>query len=407
MKRIHVFVMDMLCMSPYHDRYFCEALQEMGLDVSLASISFHLDTGYFRRYRLNNDPGLLDMVAKIGVTRAGLRQALKLLEFCINLLAFAVRFLFSRPDVIHVQWLPLVTHTNVELWFLRLARRLGVRLVYSVHNVLPHDTGERYKEKFRTVYGMMDAVICHTESSRNRLISEFGQDPARIWVIPPGPYLYDSVRIGTDRARQILRLRNDECVVLFLGSVAPYKGLDLLLQAWRAALVRTETLARLIIVGPADARAASELRQHVEALSLQTTVTLNLGFVPDQLLTAYHEAADILVYPYKAITQSGALLTGITFGKPIIATNIPGFAETLKNQISALLVPYGNPECLASALVRLINDPCERIRLGEGVTMTLGAMNSWQDAARKTVGVYRAVLALPELEYCVHNHDLS
>lgn len=391
--------MDMLCISPYHDRYFCEALKQVGIDVTLASISFHLDRDFFHRNHLTNDPGLLDVAAKLRIRRAGVRQILKAIELCLNLLAYSMRFVFTRPDIIHIQWLPLVTHTRVELWFLRFARRLGIKLVYSVHNVLPHDTGDRFEKEFRTVYGMMDALICHTETSRAKLLSGFGQDANRIWTIPPGPWLHpgsgESYRAG---ARRALGFNNGECLVLFAGSIAPYKGIDFLLEAWDSAVKQIKTPAKLVIVGPTETELANELRERVERLSLQDSVSLNLAFVPTKLLVTYHNAADLLVYPYKDITHSAAVLTGITFGKPIVATAIPAFQEFFGHE-SAWLVPYGDCKALASALVHLIDEPEKRERWANGAQAQLQRMPSWLDAARKATEAYRKVLALPEPAY--------
>ncbi|MGC2195875.1 MAG: glycosyltransferase family 4 protein [Terriglobales bacterium] len=392
MKPLRVVVLDLLCISPYHDGYFCEALQAEGVDVSLAAISFHLERDYFRRAHLKNDPGLLDIVSRLGIRNTRLRQGLKFIEMFVNLIGLSVRFILAKPDIVHIQWVPLVTRAPLEVWFLRFVKILGAKLVYTVHNVLPHDTSERYKKAYQKLYSTMDSLVCHTTESRERIIAEFGQDPSRVWLIPPGPWFHQSSGLSREEARNALGLKDDDCAVLFFGNIAPYKGLDFLLEGWSRTIRQTTTPAKLMIVGQADAVTAQMLNEQIAALGIQATVDLNLTFVTSTLLVTHHLAADILVYPYKAITHSAALLTGLTFGKAIVATSLPAFCEILQDGKNALLIDYGNVDSLASTLDRMIEDPRERDRLAEGCRQTVRGMKSWRDAAAKSVEMYQAAL---------------
>src|SRR5215470_14507783 len=136
-RRIKVLVLDLWCYTPYYDRYLCEVLRQEDLEVRLAAGSYYKDPGYFKRQGCDNDPGPFDMVARLKVANQRVRRTMMFLESCINMLGLSVGFIVSRPDVIHVQWIPIVKALPIELWFLRFARYLGVKLVYTVHNVLP------------------------------------------------------------------------------------------------------------------------------------------------------------------------------------------------------------------------------------------------------------------------------
>jgi len=120
-------------------------------------------------------------------------------------------------------------------------------------------------------------------------------------------------------------------------------------------------------------------------------VRLELRFVSVQELTDFYRAADVLVYPYREITTSGALLTGAVYGKPIVATALPAFEQILRHGETALLVHYGDVGALASALLRLIGDEDLRRTLGE--RLLANGFPQWPEIASRTYECYRAAVA--------------
>lgn len=387
---IKVFVMDLWCYTPQYDRYLCESLQNVNVIATLGSVCPYQDVEYFARHGLRNDPGLVDLVPKLQIQNDTVRRALMLIESCINMAVLAARFSVSKPDIIHVQWTPLARKVPFELWFLKFAKRLGIKLVYTVHNLLPHDSGTRFLSLFKRVYSEMDALICHTEEAKNGLIHEFSVDPQRIWVIPHGPLLHDLKRDSTQVAKSRLGFPADVPLVLWQGFIRPYKGLDFLLQAWHK--ITTQGLrAHLLIAGTGEHEMLESLQEDVTRLGLQASVRLDLRFVPDQELATYYQAADILTYPYRDVTTSGALMTALAYNKPIVATNLPGFREILRNNANALLVNYGDVDALSDSLAILIREPEERRRLAAGTT-ALSDFNKWDRIANETRQCYTAVL---------------
>jgi glycosyltransferase involved in cell wall biosynthesis len=305
------------------------------------------------------------------------------------MLALLLRFSFRRPDILHVQFLQMLEQgLPFEVWFCRFLQRRGVKLIYTVHNILPFHTGDRHRKRYERVYRLADALICHTSQTRNQLIEEFHIDRRRIWIVPHGPMFHDFERPGVAEARRALGFSSDDCVVAWQGFVAPYKGLEFLLDTWQL-VQNARPDARLYIAGAGPARYLAELQEKVRALGIERTVRLDFRFVPARELPALIQAADIVVYPYREITQSGALLTGLTFGKPIVATDLPPFRETLERDQAGLLVPYADVPAFAAALICLVENPSERYRLA---AKAAALAVSWSDIARQTEDCYRAVL---------------
>ena len=105
-----------------------------------------------------------------------------------------------------------------------------------------------------------------------------------------------------------------------------------------------------------------------------------------------YRVADVVVYPYRAITTSGALATGLALGKTILASDLPVFRELLTDTENALLVNPENTDALASALLRLIDDAALRERLAAKVRAMNFGDESWLSIAKKTVDAYAYVV---------------
>jgi glycosyltransferase involved in cell wall biosynthesis len=390
---LRVFMMDLWCIVPYYTTYLCHDLKEQGVNVTLGSITYQYDRAHFVHHGIDNDPGLLDVVSRFEIRHALLRRGLKFLESCVNMVWLALRFLVRPPDVLHVQYLQLIEQgLPFELWLIAFARRLGIKLVYTVHNELPPDTGERHRQVLQRIYGMMDALICHSEAARDRLIAAYGVAPERIRVIPHGPLFEELNRPNREEARAQLGLESKDCMVLWQGWVKPYKGVPFLLDAWCRVQEQCPD-AKLIIAGSGDEELLRDVRERVANLGLRRSVKLEFRFLDVAELPCHYVAADVLVYPYREITTSGALMTGLNYGKPIVATNLAAFREDLGQGGSALLVDYGDTDALSGALVTLIEDAGLRARLGSGAAeVAARSANSWQSIACRTYGCYKSLL---------------
>lgn len=387
---LRVFMMDLWSIVPYYDAYLCRALKSEGISVTLGAITYYLDPSCFAVRGIKNRPGALDAVGKFKLPKFA-RQMLKFLENAINTAALTLRFLFSPPDIVHVQYLPMLQlRLPFELWFLRYCRRLGARLVCTVHDILPSDTGEKHKHTFQKLYGMMDALICHSAPVKKQLVRNFHIPSERIRVIPHGPFFYDFPRQSQNAARARLGIKPDQCLVLWQGIIRPYKGLDFLLDAW-AAVQNTGANACLMIAGTGDESLLEAIRQKVQALSLYQSVDLQFGFAETGEMLAYYQAADVVVYPYKAVTTSGALMTGITQGKAVVATSLAPFRELLRDGKNALLCHYGDVSELSSALLLLINDPALRSRLANTATALNLGEEMWKQIAALTAACYESL----------------
>jgi glycosyltransferase involved in cell wall biosynthesis len=148
-----------------------------------------------------------------------------------------------------------------------------------------------------------------------------------------------------------------------------------------------------MIAGTGTPELLEQIREEVKRLELKR-VQLQLRFISARELVALYRAADVVVYPYRAITTSGALATGLALGKAIVASDLPVFRELLTHRENALLVNPEDSVELAGALIELAQDAGLRERLASRVRAMDFGGQSWTAITKKTVQAYEIALLL-------------
>jgi glycosyltransferase involved in cell wall biosynthesis len=368
---MRVDVVDPSAYTPPYDHALCSALALAGAEVRLLTSRFAYDevpapNGYAREElfyrRAPGAPG----------SRA--RAAAKLATHVPDMLRY--RRLARAAEVVHFQWLP-VQQLDVRL----LPRERP--LVLSAHDVLPREPRLGQVRAQRRLYRAVDAVIVHSEYGRRRLVEDVGVDPAKVHVVHHGAFEHlTRPPVERELPAELRAVRRP--VVLFFGLLRPYKGVEALLDAWRGI-----DDAELWIVG----RPMMPLKPLIA--TAPPGVRFISRFVPDAELPAYFRRADVVVLPYRRterFDQSGVLFTALAFARPVLLTDIGGFAE-LADAGAARLVPPDDPAALHEALAKLVSDGGARARLELGARAAANGAYSWRQAARHTLAVYRALLS--------------
>ena len=261
-------MMDLWAIVPYYTAYLSKALLREGVNLTVGSITYYLDTACFSSRGIKVDPGLLDVVGKFHLSRLP-RRILKSLEALLNLFALTVRFLISPPDVIHVQYLPMLKgRVPLDLWFVEFCQWRGSKIVLTVHDLLPHDTGEAYRRTFEGLYRRVDAIICHSDHVETKLEAEFSVPKSKISVIPHGPFFYDLADSGDEQTLRSFDVEANQVLVLWQGIIFPYKGIDLLLRSWKQVEASVGD-ACLVIAGTGAPEFLDEIRAQVRDLDLE------------------------------------------------------------------------------------------------------------------------------------------
>jgi glycosyltransferase involved in cell wall biosynthesis len=259
--------------------------------------------------------------------------------------------------------------------FWTLAQRRGYRLVWTVHEVDVHDLaahGAVHARVRRDLWRRADLFFVHTGSVQREAERRWGSR-RHVYRVPHGSYAgaYPDT-LSRAEARRRLGVPDDAYVFAFLGSVRPYKGLDLLLDAFRD-LQAQHPGAWLVAAGrPHDAAYAARIRAHAAGLE---RLRLDLGFVPDDEVQIYLRAADCFVAPYRHVETCGTVYLALAFDLPVVVTAQGNVAELGVQQAGILMQDPGELEAALRRMLAL--SPAEHERLRAGVRAAAG-LHAWE-----------------------------
>ncbi len=293
-----------------------------------------------------------------------------------------------RPDVVHLH-----CTNQVALVYLILLRLTGVPVAVTAHVVTAHERTRVQDAVHRRINRLSPLVIAHSEYDRRRLIEEFAVDPGRVSVIAHGEYGFfghGAEPVEREAARRELGLDPRDEVALFFGYIREYKGLDVLLDAW-PAVATARPGARLVVAGD-PVRLDAARRDALIAAATGVGAIHRFGYVPFSEVIRYVAAADVLVLPYRHVSQSGVLFLALAQGLPVVATRVGALPEVLCDGESGLLVPPESPEALSQALVRLLGDADLRGRLAAG-GLAVAARHTWPSIAGQTESAFAGLVA--------------
>jgi glycosyltransferase involved in cell wall biosynthesis len=364
---VRIQLVDPSAFTPPYDHALAAALARTGADVELVTSRFlYGPVPRADGYRVTEH--FYRRTARRGLDARG-RMALKLAEHVPDMVRLGR--LAARADVVHYQWL-----TVQPLDAFLLPRRRP--RVLTAHDILPREPRAGQLAATRRLVRRMDAVVVHSEHGAARLRGELGVEPERVRVIPHGAFDH-LTRLPEERPLPAELAAVEKPVVLFFGLLRPYKGLDVLLDAWRSV----DADAELWIVGMP--------RMDLEPLrrAADARVRFVPRFVSDPEIPAYFRRADVVVLPYTEADQSGVLYTALAFGKAMVLSDVGGFPEVGAGR----LVPPGDPAALSSALTALLASAAERRQLGEAAASLAAGPYSWDRVAEQTLALYRDLLA--------------
>jgi glycosyltransferase involved in cell wall biosynthesis len=328
----------------------------------------------------------------LGAPGGRVRMACKLAEHVPDMLRY--RHLAHAADIVHFQWLA-VQHLDVHLLPGGSRRRgfaarppSGERapaLVLTAHDLLPREPRRGQLAAQRRLYGRFDAIVVHSKHGRTRLIDELDVDPDSVHVIPHGVFAHLAERPARETPPPA-RFETDKPVVLMFGLMRPYKGIDVLLDAWRGVDGQAP-------IEDAELWIAGLPKMDISALraSAPGGVRFDPRFIDDDELPAYFERADLVVLPYLQADQSGVLFTALAFGKPLLLSDVGGFPE-MADTGAARIAPAGDAGALGHALRELLSDRAALTEMCVRARAATQGRYSWQAIAQAHVELYEQLL---------------
>ncbi|MBZ0168986.1 Glycosyl transferase, group 1 [Candidatus Methylomirabilis lanthanidiphila] len=251
-------------------------------------------------------------------------------------------------------------------------RRFGARVIFICHNVVPHEPFPAADSLTRFALATGHAWLVQSETDQRHLELFNLRGPALLAPHPPGQGFGEPI----DQEEAKRRLGLTGTILLFFGLIRRYKGLPCLLEAM--ALVLQQVDCTLLVVGEFYDGKDQCLRL-INTLGLASRVRVIDRFIPDDEVSLYFCAADLVVLPYESATQSGIVPIAYAFERPVVVTAVGGLPEAVQDGETGLLVEPRNPTALAAAIIRFFEE-----RLGPAFSRNISQRTrfSWTDLAR-------------------------
>lgn len=246
----------------------------------------------------------------------------------------------NEECIFHVHWLRF---SPIDYFYLKkLNRQKNIRLIFTVHNILPHETMSFDMFFYQKLYSLFDHLIFHSEQNIIDFNSLFQNCGAKQSIIPH--YSYE-VAPNIPPNEGIVK-------ILFFGAIRPYKGLELLI----AALKKVDHFLKweLTIAGKPEYD-ISQLRGEVERDNiLNERIKWKTGWIEDEAIPAIFQECHIAVLPYLNIDNSGLVHLAMSYGKTVLVPDIGVFKDLIEEDKNGYFFKCNNIDSLSAKLNTII-----------------------------------------------------
>jgi len=321
-------------------------------------------------------------------------------EFAAQMALYSLRE-GVRYDAVHAHyWLSgWVAHLVKRYWetpFVQMFHTTA-HMKNAVAGVADRETEQRARVE-KHLLTLADSIIAANPDERADLVWRMGTPNEKVCTIPPGVDLDLFAPRDRDTCRAALGLRPDEPTLLFCGRVDPIKGIETLLGAVRilAADMADNAPTCLFIGGDLDDAGNPEgplakVVAQAEEMGIRDRFRF-LGSQPQHDLPNFYSAADVVAVPSRYESFGLVAVEALACGAPVVASRVGGLKFTIDEDVSGLLVPWGDAAELAGALGRVLTDDGFRAYLAENARPSVERF-SWPSVASSVMTVYGRLAA--------------
>ena len=369
-----------------YDVALCEAINnELQNDSEL----IFLCSGLFQKYAFRTHSFFSLVPSKKKTENKLTIRILKVIDTLCAYMWIVLYLLFNKVDIFHLQWFPFLsiglTGSFIDIFFVKIIRMISpkTKLVYTIHNVCPHgmnnDDIPSYNKVFSKALNYFDEYIVHTESTKEYVTNQLRLENEQVNVI------YHGIFNPKDFTFSPVKISEDKIKIIMYGFQNFYKGTDILTEALSLVKDEYKHQIEVIICGAIS----NDYYNKCTNVDAGVFVKWIPRFLTDKELYEYIDASNIIVLPYRRISQSGVLLLALNTRRYIITSDLPSFKETLKGFPDETFFRSEDPHDLA----RVINAYCEkRIDLNK-IQKSIEYLNdlySWKQSALNTIKLYKS-----------------
>ncbi len=286
----------------------------------------------------------------------------------------------TKGKIVHGQWWSHVL-APVYITILLLARVRRKKIILTVHNVSPHENNVINNILNRSVFMFADRFIVHSKNNKKIFCRRYKIDPKKVHVIPHGVLKPARLKNYTKKqSRKFLGLKEKDKVILFFGTIRAYKGVDILIKAFKKAKIKNK---KLVIAG----KCWKDKEYYLKLIGNDDNIILIDRFIPTTEVEYYFRAADLVVLPYKRFeSASGVGALVLSFHVPFIVSKVGGLPELVVDRKHCVFKP-GNINELKDKICLIMNSRALREKLKKDSKLKEKEF-SWESIVKKTLDVY-------------------
>jgi glycosyltransferase involved in cell wall biosynthesis len=304
----------------------------------------------YLKYRFDNNVVFLNLRGSHDENVSVFRKIKRILKYYFRLALYLIK---TDCEVLHLQWMRFYLIDGV---FLSLfARLIGIKAVYTVHDVLPHDRNTLFNRLiFYLVYRSQNLLIAHTDHIKQRVLKEFKISEKKVHVVKHGVYKVNkNGELSAEDVRSKLNYNHDDFIILFFGRIARYKRVELIIKSYND-LKREHKGLKLIIAG----KVPNDFKEEFENIKGENDlkgITIKTYYIDDDEVELLFRSANVTVLPYKEASQSGVLFMSYAYGVPVIVPNLGGFPDDVIQGETGLLFNPDEETSFTETLRNAIN----------------------------------------------------
>ena len=305
-----------------------------------------------------------------------------------NPISWILEGLRTRALLLHAQWwsLPLAPIYLCLCMLFKIRRK---PIVFTVHNVLPHERSPLFFFLSRLLFSLGDHFIVHSNLNRQQLVDFYGISTDDISLIPHGSLDFQvNEQADPDKIRAEMGFLPEHKVVLIFGAIRPYKGIETAISAFAQVIEQIPT-ARLLIAGKLW-QSWEPYDELIKQLRIEKQVVARLGYIPSNEVHRYFCASDLVILPYHHFdSQSGVGGAAVSFRKPLIVTRVGGLPDLVVDQRA--VIPPADPTALAEAVANCLKNSIRLKKMANDADIIAQRL-SWKGIAKQTITVYESLI---------------
>ncbi len=274
--------------------------------------------------------------------------------------------------------------------YVLLGKLLNIATVAEIHGYINYDFPKSFLVP--RIYKIVDKIVVLSGSMKKEAINRLNIDINKINVV------YNGVDMNIFDFKKYSRRNNNNFLIGFVGTFYKWQGIEHLLDAF--AIVKNRTMnkninPKLLLVGDGPLR--QPIENKINSLNIKNYVSIT-GMVPFKQVPKYIASMDVFVIPRPQIIETNSalplkLLEGMAMAKPVIATDIPGIREVIRNGFNGILVDSKNlVSSLAEAILMLLDNKSITVNFGLNAYDTVQSRFSWDISAEHLFNIYSNLL---------------